>query len=76
MTRDYKEGNARLGDLVFRCIDTSGLEPFMDASSLQAGLLTVVMTLCLAACLTLIICSLLHVVVTCDLCIYRHVPLR
>ena len=41
VTRDYKEGDARLGDLVFRCIDTSGLEPFMDASSLQAGLLTV-----------------------------------
>ena len=41
VTRDYKEGNARLGDLVFRCIDTSGLEPFMDASSLQAGLLTI-----------------------------------
>jgi predicted GTPase len=76
VTRDYKEGEARLGDLVFRCIDTSGLEPFMAASSLQAGLLTVLMTLCLAACLTLIVWSLLHVVASCDLCIYRHVPLR
>lgn len=37
MTRDYKEGRARLGDLAFRCVDTSGLEPFMAATSLQAG---------------------------------------
>ena len=38
VTRDYKEGSARLGDLDFRCIDTSGLEPFMAPSSLQARL--------------------------------------
>ena len=36
MTRDCKEGAARLGDLAFRCVDTSGLEPFMAASTLQA----------------------------------------
>ena len=36
VTRDYKEGVAALGDLSFRCIDTSGLEPFMAASTLQA----------------------------------------
>ncbi len=37
VTRDYKEGRARLGDMDFCAIDTSGLEPFMDASSLQVG---------------------------------------
>lgn len=37
VTRDYKEGAARLGDTDFTCIDTSGLEPFMAASSLQAS---------------------------------------
>lgn len=36
VTRDYKEGVARLADLDFRCIDTSGLEPFMAATTLQA----------------------------------------
>lgn len=36
VTRDYKDGIAALGDLAFRCIDTSGLEPFMIATSLQA----------------------------------------
>lgn len=36
VTRDCKEGAARLGDLAFRCVDTSGLEPFMAAATLQA----------------------------------------
>lgn len=36
VTRDYKEGTAALGHLTFRCVDTSGLEPFMDVASLQA----------------------------------------
>ena len=67
VTRDYKEGNARLGDLVFRCIDTSGLEPFMDASSLQAGLLTISSALCSAACLALVH-RWLVLFSTCDLC--------
>lgn len=36
VTRDCKEGAAWLGDLAFRCVDTSGLEPFMAAATLQA----------------------------------------
>ncbi|KAI8465792.1 MAG: P-loop containing nucleoside triphosphate hydrolase protein [Monoraphidium minutum] len=36
VTRDYKEGVAQLGDLRFRAIDTSGLEPLAAAGSLQA----------------------------------------
>ena len=35
MTRDYKEGVATLADLRFKCVDTSGLEPFMSSSSIQ-----------------------------------------
>ena len=35
VTRDFKEGVATLADLRFKCIDTSGLEPFMSASSIQ-----------------------------------------
>mmetsp|Transcript_10873 Transcript_10873/g.25831 ORF Transcript_10873/g.25831 Transcript_10873/m.25831 type:complete len:559 (+) Transcript_10873:170-1846(+) len=35
VTRDYREGRAQLGDLRFRAIDTSGLEPFLPSSSLQ-----------------------------------------
>jgi predicted GTPase len=35
VTRDYREGDAALGDLRFRAVDTSGLEPFMGASTLQ-----------------------------------------
>ena len=35
VTRDYKEQAARLLDLRFRLIDTSGLEPFMSAQSVQ-----------------------------------------
>ena len=69
MTRDYKEGNARLGDLVFRCIDTSGLEPFMDASSLQAGLLTIwrdpVLCSLFGACISLAGVCCQHVIYVC-----------
>jgi len=36
VTRDYKEGVAQLGDLRFRVIDTSGLEPARPTASLQA----------------------------------------
>lgn len=36
VTRDYKEGTGQLGDLRFRVADTSGLEPFAAAGSLQA----------------------------------------
>ena len=35
MTRDYKEGVAALADLRFKCVDTSGLEPFMSSTSIQ-----------------------------------------
>jgi hypothetical protein len=35
VTRDYREGLAQLGDLQFRVIDTSGLEPAAAAHSLQ-----------------------------------------
>lgn len=34
VTRDYKEGVAQLGDLRFRVIDTSGLEPGAAGDSL------------------------------------------
>ncbi|KAK9817190.1 hypothetical protein WJX72_010848 [[Myrmecia] bisecta] len=36
VTRDYREGLASLGDLHFKVLDTSGLEPFSEASSIQA----------------------------------------
>ncbi|EFN56363.1 hypothetical protein CHLNCDRAFT_144853 [Chlorella variabilis] len=36
VTRDYQEGVARLADLRFRVIDTSGLEPFLPGDSIQA----------------------------------------
>jgi predicted GTPase len=36
VTRDYRETVAQLGDLRFRAVDTSGLEPFSPAASLQA----------------------------------------
>lgn len=35
VTRDYREGVGQLGDLLFRVVDTSGLEPFLPTSSLQ-----------------------------------------
>ena len=35
VTRDYREGLAQLGDLQFRVIDTSGLEPAAAAHTLQ-----------------------------------------
>jgi hypothetical protein len=37
VTRDYREGLAQLGDLRFRVVDTSGLEPAAAAHSLQVG---------------------------------------
>ncbi|KIY92949.1 GTP-binding protein [Monoraphidium neglectum] len=36
VTRDYKEAVGQLGDLRFRVVDTSGLEPELPAQSLQA----------------------------------------
>ncbi|KAK9835183.1 hypothetical protein WJX81_004077 [Elliptochloris bilobata] len=36
VTRDYREGVARLGDLSFVAIDTSGLEPQSEEHSIQA----------------------------------------
>lgn len=33
VTRDYREGLAQLGDLQFRVIDTSGLEPAAAAAA-------------------------------------------
>lgn len=36
VTRDYQEGAASLGDLRFRAVDTSGLEPFQPGDSIQA----------------------------------------
>lgn len=35
VTRDYKEGNATLGDLSFKVIDTSGLEPLLPGDTIQ-----------------------------------------
>ena len=35
VTRDYREGTGQLGDLQFRVIDTSGLEPYLPTSTLQ-----------------------------------------
>ena len=35
VTRDYKEGIGKLGDLRFRVIDTSGLEPHRPQQSIQ-----------------------------------------
>lgn len=35
VTRDYREGLGQLGDLRFRVIDTSGLEPSAAAHTLQ-----------------------------------------
>lgn len=36
VTRDYQEGEARLGDLKFTAIDTSGMEPFPATGSIQS----------------------------------------
>ncbi|DBA81670.1 TPA: hypothetical protein ACH3X1_007420 [Trebouxia sp. C0004] len=36
VTRDYKEGLARLSDLRFKVVDTSGLEPSAAAGTIQA----------------------------------------
>jgi len=35
VTRDYREGLGQLGDLIFRAIDTSGLEPYLPNDTLQ-----------------------------------------
>lgn len=35
VTRDYRCGIARLGDLRFTVVDTSGLEPMMTPESIQ-----------------------------------------
>lgn len=37
MTRDWQEAPAQLGDLCFRVMDTSGMEPSMQAGSIQVG---------------------------------------
>ena len=37
VTRDYREGLGQLGDLRFRVIDTSGLEPFSPSHTLQVS---------------------------------------
>lgn len=39
VTRDYQERRASLGDLSFRLVDTSGMEPFAEAGSVQDRLL-------------------------------------
>ncbi|PRW45001.1 GTPase Der [Chlorella sorokiniana] len=36
VTRDYQEGVAKLADLKFKVIDTSGLEPFLPGDTIQA----------------------------------------
>lgn len=36
VTRDYQEGVGSLGDLRFKALDTSGLEPSMRGGSIQA----------------------------------------
>jgi GTP-binding protein len=36
VTRDYREAPARLGDLSFTAVDTSGLEPAAAPGALQA----------------------------------------
>lgn len=36
VTRDYQESSARLGDLTFLAVDTSGLEPFLPSGTIQA----------------------------------------
>jgi small GTP-binding protein len=36
VTRDYQEAPAQLGDLRFKAVDTSGLEPFLPGGSIQA----------------------------------------
>lgn len=36
VTRDYQEAEARLGDLKFTAVDTSGMEPFPVAGSIQS----------------------------------------
>lgn len=35
VTRDYKEGLGRLGDLLFKVLDTSGLEPQRPQHTIQ-----------------------------------------
>ena len=35
VTRDWKDGRGKLGDLHFRVIDTSGVEPYVEASHVQ-----------------------------------------
>ena len=36
VTRDYQEAPAQLGDLRFKAVDTSGLEPFLPSGTIQA----------------------------------------
>lgn len=38
VTRDWQEHTGRLGDLVFRVMDTSGMEPSMQRNSIQVSL--------------------------------------
>jgi hypothetical protein len=47
VTRDYKEATAHLLDLTFTLIDTSGLEPFMHASSIQGRATSITQQVCL-----------------------------
>ena len=35
VTRDWKDGRAKLGDLHFRIIDTSGIEPYVASTEVQ-----------------------------------------
>lgn len=37
VTRDYREGVGQLGDLRFRMVDTSGLEPYLPTTTLQVS---------------------------------------
>jgi predicted GTPase len=46
VTRDYKEGLARLSDLKFRMIDTSGLEPAMSPESVQGRATRITQQVC------------------------------
>lgn len=47
VTRDYKEGLARLSDLRFRVIDTSGLEPEMSLESVQGRATRITQQVCI-----------------------------
>jgi hypothetical protein len=46
VTRDYREGLGQLGDLRFRVVDTSGLEPAAPAASLQVCVCVCVCRVC------------------------------